>query len=562
MEWPADPPRLPRRAALKTLAAAAGAGLLPACGSSTAPASRPGVPGGDEALFRHGVASGDPLPDRVILWTRLSGLTETVSGEVAVFEDPQASRLVGVRGFATGPERDHTIKIDFDGLRPQTSYYFQFRALGIESPLGRTRTAAVDARHLRFAVCSCAKYHQALWNSYARIAQMADLDAVIHLGDYLYEEDEKGSAIPGRELVPNIEIYSLGEYRERHALFKTDPDLQEMHRQHPLIAIWDDHEIADNCWYEGAHRHFEDQHGPWAERRAAAVQAYDEWMPIRTQPVPAGRRPFERIYRHLPYGDLLDLLMIDARLIGRDRETPGFASDEPQAPDPLAINDPARSLLGAPQRDWLFERLQASTARWKVIGNPMMFGQLHALPGLKAAGGGIPLNTDQWDGYRADQNRVLEFLRAQAIPNVVVITGDIHSAWAIDLSDDPHNPAVYLPALEDQLSPERLRSLAVEFVTPGVGSSAGSTLGDLIPVAVATNPHIRYAQGGEERGFMILDLTPEQAQADWYFTTVVDRADPDSLQAVAHWYTADGANQVRPRSAPSAPKPRPPPLSP
>ena len=560
MEWPADPKKLSRRSALKALAGTATAGALAACSDE---GGRPRSARADDGrVFQHGVASGDPMADRVILWTRLSGQSGPVAGEVIVYADPGESQEVGRAEFQTDGSRDWKVKVDFTGLAPQSSYYYRFVAAGMRSPLGRTRTAASDAQHLRFAVASCAKYHQAHWNSYAAIARMADLDAVIHLGDYIYEETSKGSAIEGRALEPDIEIYTLAEYRERHAYYQTDPDLQEMQRQHPLIAIWDDHEIADNCYYEGAHRHFEDQHGPFPARRAAAVQAFDEWMPIRTQPTPEGRLPFERIYRQLPYGTLCDLTMIDPRLIGRDAPTPGPASDNPQPADPLAVNDAGRSILGGTQRAWFEEQLASSQARWKLVGNAVMFGQLHLAPGLRALGGGTVLNTDQWDGYRAEQNGVLDFIADAGIEGVTVLTGDIHSAWAIDLSPDPHNPAAYLPALGDTPAPELLRPVAVEFVTPGVGRGAGSTLGDLIPVARELSPHIRYAQGGEERGFLLLDLSPDRLQGDWYFTTTLEQPDPDSLQWGASWYTGEGAHQMREAAGPTSAKPNPPPLAP
>jgi alkaline phosphatase D len=284
-------------------------------------------------------------------------------------------------------------------------------------------------------------------------------------------------------------------------------------------------------------------------------------MPIRTQPTPEGKEPFERIYRTLPYGDLVDVICIDARYIGRDPEVPSPSSDTQRPADPAAVNDPTRNLLGVAQREWLFAQLKGSTARYRLIANSVMFGQLHAAAGLKANGGGTIINGDQWDGYRAEQNRVLEFLRAEAIDDVIVLTGDIHSAWAIDLSDDPHNPAVYQPAVGSTLAPEPLRAVAVEFVCPGIGSEAGATLGNLIPVAQQVNRHIRYAQGGEERGWTLVDLDASRAQAEWFFALDNTTRNP-AMTTGPRWQLQSGTRQLQPGGAASTPRPDAPPPAP
>jgi len=550
---------LRRRRLLKTLALAPLASALAACGDSglapeldAAPAL-PATPPNDLQAFQHGVASGDPLAEAVILWTRVTppaGSHADVPVTLTLARDPAMTDLLRTEALAATAARDYTVKHDATGLVAGQTYYYRFTALGQTSPTGRTRTAPRTSERLRFALASCAKFHKAHWNSYAAIAA-ADVDAVIHLGDYLYEESSKGEAIVGRALTPDIEVYTLAEYRDRHQFFKRDPDLQELHRQHPMIAIWDDHELADNCHYNGAHRHFEEQHGPWRERVRAAVRSYDEWMPIRTQPTPPSKEAFERIYRTLPYGDLVDVICIDARYIGRDPEVQSPSSDTQRPADRTAVNDPDRNLLGVDQREWLFEQLKGSTARYKLIANSVMFGQLHAAAGLKAAGGGTILNGDQWDGYRAEQNRVLEFIRAESIENVIVLTGDIHSAWAIDLTDDPHNPAVYQPAVGNTLAPEALRAVAVEFVCPGIGSEAGTTLGSLIPVAQQVNRHIRYAQGGEERGWVLVDVEAARAQAEWFFAVENAERNP-AMASGPRWQLASGTRQLQPGGAASA----------
>ena len=531
-------------------------------GASSSGTSTPVTASDVAAVFRHGVASGDPLPDAVILWTRISGFSNPVSVDWAVARDASMTDVV-VRSAGSGVfptvlasvDRDYTVKVDVSGLQAGTSYYYQFTAAGVKSPVGRTKTAPTNAQRLRFGVFACAKYHQAFWHSYRHASQRADLDALIHTGDYIYEEDDQGSHLEGRALVPNKEIYTLSDYRERHAFFKRDADLQAVHRQHPMICIWDDHEIADNCWYGGAHRHDEAIHGAWSLRRAAAVKAYDEWMPIRTQVTPTGKNPFERIYRKLSYGSLVDLMMVDARLIGRDREVSGPASDDPRPANPQEINDSMRTILGAAQFQWLEAQLSASTARWKLLINQMLVSQLHAAPGLKAAGGGVVINTDQWDGYRADQNRLISFIRGDGtgsrIDNVVVVTGDIHASFANDLTDDPHNPAVYLAQLPDgSVPPSPVRAVAVEFVCPGTGSDSGA-IGDLAPLLPPINPHIRFVEA-QSRGYMVLDLDMNRAQCEWTYVDTPEQR-TSTLRQGPVWLTRNGENHLQQGGAHSTP---------
>ena len=275
-------------------------------------------------VFIHGVASGDPRADRVILWTRVEappGSTPEVAWEIS--SDERFHRIEARGTLATGAARDYTVKIDAQGLHPGRTYYYRFSARGERSPIGRTRTPrAGSVRHLRLAIASCANLPFGYFNVYRRIAERADLDGVLHLGDYLYEYQNgrygNGTALD-RIPEPDREVVTLDDYRHRHAQYKRDPDLQEAHRQHPFITVWDDHEFANNTWRDGAENHNPDRgEGEWAARRAAAVQAYLEWMPIREDL--ATRRP--RIYRSFAFGDLADLIMLDTRLLDRDEQAP------------------------------------------------------------------------------------------------------------------------------------------------------------------------------------------------------------------------------------------------
>ena len=440
----------------------------------TAPAAGP--------LFQHGVASGDPLADRVILWTRVTSQSprRTVGVRWLVARDAQLREVV-LRGDAeTSAERDFTVKVDAVGLSPGSTYYYRFFSENEASPIGRTRTLPVGATsHLRIAVASCSNHAAGLFNAYRRIAERADLDFVLHLGDYTYEIGP--GAFPNEVRIPEppVETITLSDYRTRHAQYKRDTDLQEVHRQHPMICIWDDGEITNNAWRDGAVNHTEGAEGAWPERVAMSLKAYYEWMPVR-QVDPAQPRRNERAFR---IGDLVDLLMLEERLSARSQQLPatitipGFLVPAFVQVGPFA--DPSRTLLGAEQEAWLAARLRDSDARWKFIGQQVMFAQLKAL-GLPLASpppappGGLFINPDQWDGYQPARDRVYAVLKGDAthapVSDVVILTGDLHSSWAADLTQDPNNPVVatggYDPRQRQRLARGGVRRHLDQFTRP------------------------------------------------------------------------------------------------
>ena len=315
------------------------------------------------AVFAHGVASGDPLLNRVILWTRVSpgAAMEQVTVQWTMALDAGFRQIVQTGVTSTNVGYDYTVKVDVARLEPGTTYYYKFAALGAESPVGRTRTLPIgDVERVRMAVTSCSNYPYGFFNSYRMIARRADLDCVIHLGDYIYEygEGEYGTGAPlGRAPQPSREIVSLADYRERYAQYRRDPDLQEAHRQHPWIVVWDDHESTNDAWREGAQNHQPATEGDWSTRRAVATQAWFEWLPVRENPFLNSQ-----IYRTFRFGNLMDLTMLDTRLAGR--------SEQVAAASPL-VAAPGRSLLGAEQEAWLNQELltsQARGARWRLVG--------------------------------------------------------------------------------------------------------------------------------------------------------------------------------------------------
>ncbi len=485
---------------------------------------------GPEDLFQHGVASGDPLPNAVVIWTRVTpgaAITGPVDVWYEVAIDAAFERRVAAGTLVADPLSDYTVKYDVTGLVPSSTLYYRFMALGRTSPIGRMRTAPEGAiGHLRFAVVSCSSLAHGYFHVYRNIAARADLEAVIHLGDYIYEY---GSGEYGglREYEPATEIFTLADYRMRYAQYRREPELQELHRQHPMIHVWDDHEVANDSWLDGAENHDPATEGgvTFADRKAAAMQAYSEWMPVRA-PEP------DPLYRRLAYGDLLDLVVLDTRHEGRSAQIASVADD-----------NETRTLLGFEQEAWLNTQLDASAAKWKVLAQQVMIGRVET-----ANGEPIFLFMDSWDGYPLARTRLLQHIVDAGISNVVVLTGDIHSSWANEVAIDPYDPAVYDPATGEG-------AVAVEFVTPAV-SSPGIPFTDTSFIT-NPNPQIRWVDTWE-RGCIVLDVQAGSVQADWYH--VEDVTDPAaSAETFAKAFAVfDGDPKLVEVAAPMPTRPAPP----
>ena len=512
-------------------------------------------------VFQHSVASGDPLSDRVILWTRVTLVSAkpAVPVNFVVATDPGLRQVVLRGATTTSAARDFTVKIDAAGLRPATTYYYQFTAGGATSPVGRARTLPVgQVDRARIAVVSCSNHAAGYFNAYARIAERADLDLVLHLGDYLYEY---GPAQYGslRTPEPAREMVTLDDYRMRHAQYKRDVDAQAVHRQHSFVCIWDDHEITNDTWKDGAENHQPDTEGAFANRVAVGLQAYYEWMPIR--PVNTDLRKNQRSFQ---FGNLIDLLMLEERLSARSKQLTAtiptaFGNGFVQTGD---FADAARTLLGPEQEAWLFNKLQTSTASWKMLGQGVMFAQLKLQNAPNAAGGGVFLNTDQWDGYNPARNRVFDAIKGKAtgkpVDNVVVLTGDIHSSWAADLAQDPGNTDLatggYSPGTGQGSS-------AVEFVgtsvsSPGVDSDTNGSTANLLR---SINPHFKYINL-HKRGYLLLDVTPAKVVGEfWHVDTV---ASPSNVQTFAAAYEVQAGTNRLAASAQTTPRANAPLLAP
>ncbi len=460
--------------------------------------------------FYHGVASGDPLTNAVIIWTRVTPEEAIPQVEVTweISTDESFGNVIQTGAFTTNPARDYTVKIDVSGLEADYQYYYRFAALGNTSPVGTTKTAPEGSTPVKFGVVSCSNYEFGYFNSYGALALEEDLDAVIHLGDYIYEygPGDYGDTTLGRTNIPEKEIVTLSDYRTRYSLYRLDEDLRQAHGRYPFINIWDDHEVANDSYTTGAQNHQEDEEGDYQERKEAAVQAYYEWLPIREN---------AQHYRSFSFGELVDLIMLDERLEGRTKPLDSLS-------DP-ALNDESRSMLGQEQFEWLLDQLSSSEAQWKVIGNQVIFSYLNW--GYEPS---FTINLDSWDGYPAEQGRIADFIMSEAIENVVFVTGDTHSSWAFEVSVDPFESY-------DQATGEG--AIAVEFGTTSINSANANERYDTDTVRMhedrivnsAINPHLKYANL-RDHGYLLLSLSEEEATAEWrYVATLREKSTATKL---------------------------------
>ncbi len=537
--------------------------------------------------FEHGVASGDPTESSVILWTRvsrtnfrdihddeqLSGIADAnVSWRVAT--DESFTNVVNSGSTTVGSETDFTLKVDAQNLQSNTKYFYQFTVGPNSSVVGKTKTlSSGTVDRVKLAVVSCSNYASGYFNVYKEIAQMGDLDAVIHLGDYIYEYADSGYGSL-RKLEPTHELINLADYRMRHALHKKDSNSQQMHASLPMIAVWDDHEVANDTWISGAENHDATTEGNFAARKASAIKAYFEWMPIR--PVTPGVD--SRVYRQFKFGDLVNLLMLDTRQAGRDQQlsyasflTADGSFDAEKFQTELAST--TRTMLGAEQKTWLKESLSSSIETWQVLGSQVLmmknnlpsavllpdplaplvefteYGQIATAfqtysfflgngvdndkDSMLAAGlteeqwqlatnpektkyldtsayPFIPYNLDAWDGYYYEREEIYATSKALN-KNLIVLSGDTHNAWAGRLVDQSNEV------------------VGIQYATASVSAPGfDSTLNYDLQTVRATEPGVVQIVDDldyinmREKGVMVVTFTPEAAQAEWKFISTVE----------------------------------------
>jgi len=502
--------------------------------------------------FYHGVASGDPLRDRVIIWTRvtpdsLSGYS-TIPVNWKVATDTAMQSIVQSGAAATDSSSDFTVKIDVSGLQAGTTYYYQFEQAGRLSLVGRTRTLAIgQVNRLKFGVVSCNNYEAGYFNAFEKLAERNDLNAVLHLGDYIYEYrgGQYGDSTTQRFVQP-FETVNLAQYRARYSLYRLDDDLRRAHQQHPFINIWDDHESANDSWENGAQNH-QPSEGLWSDRKAASKKAFFEWLPIRENAT-------NKIYRSFEFGQLAELIMLDTRLEGRMEQ-------ENDVTQP-ALYDSSRTILGTVQRDWFTSELSASTAKWRLIGNQVLFAPLQ----LGWSGPYVGQTPEQvesqfldiWDGYPAERQRIITHLDTAGISNTVFLTGDFHSSFAFDIADtvvDDNNNYAPVGNYDPQTG---AGSVAVEFAPPSItsanfdeNSSVGlanffeSLINSTLPAPINNNPnpHMKYTDL-DRHGYIVLDVRPDSVKANWYYvTSILDSVAGENFGAA--WQTVDGENHLK-----------------
>ncbi len=465
--------------------------------------------------FYHSVASGDPLDNSVIIWTRV---TPEHIGEIpvtwAISTNSDLSNPIQSGTITTNATKDYTVKVDAQNLTPNTTYYYQFEALEGKSPIGRTKTAAKDGQTaVKLAVVSCTNYEAGYYNALARLAERADLNAVVHLGDYIYEYEPDGYSDPtlDRKHLPAKEIITLADYRTRYAQYRLDKDFQKAHQMHPFITIWDDHEVANNVYKAGAQNH-QPEDGDFMTRKEAAKQAYFEWLPVRDNAT-------KDIYRTINFGNTVDLILLDERLTGRTYPVDSVSQSEFNAAD--------RTMLGAKQLAWFKNQLITSDATWKVIGNQVIFSPCD----ISGLGFGSPVNLDAWDGYPYERNQISQFLGNNKIENVIITAGDTHSSWAFEVpSEDGTN------------------AIAIEFGTPSVTSSNSDERTPVEQVLQAEkllttiNPHLKYTDL-RNHGYLILSMTKEEAIAEWYYVDKLNA--PSDIEMLGKKYVVKrGLNQL------------------
>jgi alkaline phosphatase D len=525
-------------------------------------AATPAAAQSSAVSFRHGVASGDPTQDSVILWTRVT--PQSPGGQIAYTWrlNPIDRRAGGAKSGSgvTGPERDYTAKVDVGGLDPGRAYTFEFEAAGVKSPPGRTRTLpAGRTDDVVLAVASCALYPNGYFNAYRAIADLPRVDAVLHLGDYIYEYGGPGSygmdsAVAGeRPHDPPHEIVTLADYRRRHAQYKSDPDSQAAHARAPWIVAWDDHETANNSFLNGAENHTPASEGDWTARKAAALKAYYEWMPIR-DPKP-GQGLAEASMRSFRFGDLGALIMIETRLTARDeqldleRDLPTVDGKPDVAAFRAKLNDPKRRMIDARQAAWIRDELAKSVKAghaWQVLGNEVVMARVNpagraafrpeelarirpqAMRRIeqreRAAAMGVPVALDMWDGYPADRERLYGILRETGA-RPIVLAGDSHSFWANELSDAAG------------------RRVACEFGTTGVTSPGAGEVAEGLDwgeIIARVNDEVVY-NNQSVRGFLLLTLKRAEARADMIAVSTITAKPFQTRVVKSYRVTPDGS---------------------
>ncbi len=513
--------RIDRRALIATAGFGLGGLMLP--GGRLAAQALLGMTG-----FTHNVASGEPGSDSMLLWTRYVSATGSPSKVRAeVSESRDFAKIVTGGQMVTGPWRDHTVKVTVDGLQPGRTYFYRFIAPdGTISPTGRTKTLPVGkTSKFNIAIFSCSNLGFGEFNAYGHAAARDDIDLVLHTGDYIYEYGRggyDGGAKFAARIFPSGEIMTLADYRLRYASYRSDPQLQALHANFPMIPNTDDHEGANDSWEGGAQNHTSDE-GDWSVRRNAAMQVWREWLPVGEQP-----------WKSYEIGDLATYFRTDSRMIARTK--PYGAGDMMRAPDPAkafaefrdgAWQDPSSTMFGTEQESWLSHQFARHKATWAVLGSGTNMGynytpeeamnwfgndvpdfrKSYVRQGIAAAKAGLPYNLDNWGGYPQARSRILGAAQKSDL-DLVVVTGDSHNAWAFDLPEGGRPAGV-------EFGGHSVSSPGLESATMGVDPKRIAS-----DILARNKQELRYVDTSN-RGYMHLSLTPKAATNEWVFMDTV-----------------------------------------
>lgn len=582
--------KISRRELLKTSIAGFGALSLPisltACGSDEDASDQ--AQAHPKVAFKHGVASGDPLQDRIILWTRLSPEDENLRYQVQweIAADQDFRQIINTGQVETSRSQDFTVKVDADRLSAGQTYFYRFKCASVYSSVGQTKTLATQSKLVQFAVCSCSNYPAGYFHIYQEIAQQ-DLDVVIHLGDYIYEYGMGGyateqAAALGRSLAADNaeEIIKLEDYRKRYALYRTDADLQAAHQRHPFIVVWDDHELTNDTWEQGAENH-DVSEGDFFARKLAALQAYFEWMPIR----PVSEKDHLNIYRKFNFGDLVQLNMLDTRILARNKQ---LQYADYLTATGLDVNkfqtdllNPTRTLLGHTQREWILKQLSQSNAVWNVLGQQVLMSKMLIPAEILAVLGQItsgqatadvllqvrqmltelvglkirylqndptltkaelariltvvPYNLDAWDGYVVEREVIYTACK-QLNKKLIVLAGDTHNAWNSTLRDQAGSTVGVELATSSVSSPGMEKYLQIPLAQLQEFEMAFTTLID----------ELNYCNLNQ-RGYLSVAFTPDQVQANWIFIDSIQNRSYQVDQSRAYQLQLDHElNEIKP----------------
>ncbi len=521
----------------------------------------------EEPVFMYGVASGDPLTDRVILWThaQFPSVSAAVNLQYEVAEDNTFTKIVSSGAVTASAETGYTAKVDAAGLSAGKQYFYRFTQGSTISPVGQTRTLPASAAQLKMAVLSCSNYPAGFFNVYAEVAK-SDCDIAVHLGDYIYEYAATGYASEravqlNRQSVPANEILTLDDYRKRHAQYKSDVDSKTLHARMPMIAVWDDHETANDAYKDGAENHDPAKEGSWAARRAAGLQAYHEWMPIRTGSDRA------KIYRSFNWGNLVNLHMLDTRLIGRDKQVDivalsGLAGAAARTEALATFSSPTRQLLGAEQLTWLQGQMASSNATWTVLGQQVLMARMefpasvlaalnssNTTPEAQAAGlktiteyltakgtaaqapqlltdaqkallnttlnPKLGYNLDAWDGYVVARETLLA-TAAQLGKKLISLAGDTHNAWHSDLTlMGLANPAMAGTKVGEEFATSSVSS-------PGIEAYLATLPPAQIKAIFEGVVDDLNWMDASRRGYLKMSFTAAEAKGEWVFVNTID----------------------------------------